>query len=234
MRRKARLGLALVGLTAALAVSGCSVVSGPAVPEDRAIDEVTGLALRPGGDVTVLRGEPLLTVSAPDAALGRLTSDVRDGRLVLSTTRGATWIRGSIGYTLQVDHLDEVTVKGSGNVRGSGITGSDLVIHVQGSGDVDLAGVDADRLEVVIEGSGNVRLDGRAGDVNISVAGSGNVDLDGLRATRSAVQIAGSGNVRVDVSDALDVRIAGSGDVTYTGDPSLSSQVTGSGDIRRG
>lgn len=230
MRRTLGLGLAMV---AGLALTGCAVVAGPTDSEDREVGDVRAVELSTSGDLVVIHGDrPALTVTAAKPALERLTSDVQDGRLALSTT-GAAFITGRIAYLLETDHLDDVVIRGSGDVTGSGVTGDELSVLVQGSGDVALKGLDARSVEVRIEGSGDVTLSGRADRLDVRVAGSGNVHTFDLEVGSATAEVAGSGDVETSVTDTLDARIAGSGNVVYRGDPRVSSQVLGSGDVRQ-
>jgi hypothetical protein len=199
--------------------------------EDREIGRVTQVVLSTSGDLVVARGaRPTLTVSAPQAALQRLTSEVTDGRLVLSSN-GFWGSSGPIAYLLQTDHLDAVTVRGSGGVTGSGVTGDTLTITIEGSGDVRLDGLDATDVTVRVAGSGDVDLSGDAQRLTVVIGGSGSVSAFDLRARDVEAEVDGSGSVRVNPIGRLDVRIVGSGNVVYDGDPMLSTQIAGSGDV---
>lgn len=225
------LGLTLAAV-AGLALTGCAVVTGPTDSEDREVGDVRAVELSTSGDLVVVHGDrPALTVTAAKPALARLTSEVSDGRLVLSSN--GAFVTGRIAYLLETDRLEDVLIRGSGDVTGSRVTGDELSIVVQGSGDVTLDGLDARRVEVRIEGSGNVTLAGAADQLDVRVAGSGNAHTFDLEAGTVTAEIAGSGNVETAVTDRLDARIAGSGDVIYRGDPRISSQVLGSGDVRQ-
>lgn len=229
MRRT--LGL-VVAAIAGLTLTGCAVVTGPTDSEDREVGDVRAVELSTSGDLVVVHGDrPALTVTAAKPALARLTSDVTDGRLVLSS-KGA-FVTGRIAYLLETDHLDDVLIKGSGDVTGSGVTGDELSVLVQGSGDVTLDGLDARTVTVRIDGSGDVTLSGAADELDVRVAGSGNVHAFDLEVGAATAEIDGSGSVETTVTDALDARIAGSGDVVYRGAPRISSQVVGSGDVRQ-
>ncbi len=229
MRRT--LGLVLAA-AAGLALTGCAVVAGPTDSEDRDVGDVRAVELSTSGDLVVVHGDrPALTVTAAKPALPRLTSDVTDGRLVLSSD--GAFVTGRIAYLLETDHLDDVVIKGSGDVTGSGVTADELSVLVQGSGNVTLDGLDAHRVAVRIEGSGDVTLSGTADELDVRVAGSGNVHTFDLEVASVTAEVAGSGDIQTGVTGTLDARIAGSGSVIYRGDPRVTSQVLGSGDVRQ-
>ena len=214
----------------ALGLAGCAVVAGPQESEDRDVGDVSSVALATSGNLVVVRGDlPALTVTAARPALERLTSDVAGDRLMLGST--GSFMTGRIGYLLETSHLDRVTVQGSGDVTGSGVTGDRLEVLVQGSGDVSFDGVDARRVTVTVQGSGDVTLDGRSDELVVHVAGSGTVHAFDLEVDAADVDVAGSGDVQTSPSGTLDVRTVGSGDVRYRGDPHVTSQVLGSGDV---
>lgn len=216
---------------AAVALTGCTVYAGTATSEDREVGEVTAVELHSSGDLELLHGDrPMLAVTAPEDAQGSLTSDVKDGRLTLGT-KGAVSVVGTLSYLLETDHVDEVQVRGSGDVTGDAVTGRHLVVRVDGSGDVTLTGVDADSVEVQVSGSGNVSLAGTAQDLKVTVSGSGGLSADRLVAARVEAEVAGSGDLQVHADDTLVARVSGSGSVRYSGDPSVTRTVTGSGDV---
>lgn len=229
MRRT--LGLALAA-AAGLALTGCAVVAGPTGSEDREVGDVRAVELSTSGDLVAVRGDrPTLTVTAAKPALPRLTSDVTDGRLVLNSD--GAFVTGRIAYVLETDHLDDVVIKGSGDVTGSGVTAGELSVLVQGSGNVTLDGLEAHRVAVWIEGSGDVTLSGTADELRVRVAGSGNVHTFDLAVASVTAEVAGSGDIQTGVTRTLEARIAGSGSVIYRGDPRVTSQVLGSGDVRQ-
>lgn len=226
----------MIGMLAALALTGCAVESGgPTETRQIDIEDVTAVDLSTSGELTVRRGEtPSLTVTAGERTQDRLVSKVRDGILVLSSEKSLGFrVNDTIRYELVVTELHDIAVSGSGDVTASDITGDDLRVLVEGSGDVQLAGVDAEEVRVSVQGSGDVELSGRARSARVSIEGSGNVDLERLSADDADVIIEGSGEVDLDVHDRLTVSIRGSGTVTYSGDPTVSQEISGSGEIQR-
>ncbi|NTW39162.1 MAG: DUF2807 domain-containing protein [Cellulomonadaceae bacterium] len=228
-------GLAIAA-AAALALTACGMPAGKQTTQERDVADVTSVRLLTSGTLTVEEGgTPSLTVTAGENVLGRLTSDVRDGVLVLGvdgSSLGA--MTGSISYHLVVDRLDAVTVEGSGDVTADAATGTRLDVAVRGSGDVTVSGVDVRSVAVAIAGSGDVSLAGRADDQAVVIEGSGDYLAASLATRDATVSVEGSGDVDVDATGTLDVRIAGSGSVTHTGGAAVTSDVAGSGEVREG
>lgn len=227
--------LALTAVTAVV-LNGCAGVvtsRGEPVTEEREVSDVHAVTLAAVGSLTVSTGAtPSLTITADEGVLGRITSEVDDGHLVLGLP-GRLVNVGAIHYDLVVPRLDEVQVDGAGAVRGT-VTGADaLTVGLSGAGSVDLAGVDVDSLLVTIEGTGSVDLTGRAGQQEVRIDGAGNYrghDLDSQDAT---VAIAGVGAADVLTTGTLAAEISGAGSITYAGDPEVTTRLDGVGRVTR-
>lgn len=227
--------MALGTLTLLLAGCGALADTGPRTTQERDVEDFTAVALETSGDVVIELGDtPALTITAGERVLDRLTSDVRDGVLVLGSDRPGWGSDGRVDYHVVVTDLEAVHVRGSGDVDAEAATSDGLEVVVEGSGDVEVADVDVDALQVRIEGSGDVELAGRAARQAVSVAGSGNYRGSGLTSEDATVSIEGSGDVEVDVTGSLGVTVQGSGVVTHTGGAEVEQDVQGSGGVQEG
>jgi hypothetical protein len=223
--------LAAAAALVAVALTGCVPVGPMSSATPELDDDVTGVVLETGGDLTITEGEPSLTIHAPAGILKRLTSDVDDGVLVLGRRAGfLPFGFGEIRYELTVESLDSIEIKGSGDVD-STVSGDDLAIVIQGSGEVTVTGVDAAEVDLRIEGAGDIELSGDADSIAVEINGSGDVDTDDLEVRDAAVAIGGSGEVDLYVTDTLDVEISGSGTVNHRGGATVESDISGSGDV---
>jgi hypothetical protein len=202
-------------LVAVVLATGCTVGSGDVITESREVSGFDEIVLLGSGDVIIdMTGTESLEIEAEDNVMPLLTSDVIDGRLELGVEGSITTTRG-ITYTITAAELVGVTIRGSGDVNGTDISGDSFQVTIEGSGSVDLTGTSSD-LKVRIAGSGD--FDGR--------------DLESATGTVT-VTIDGSGGALVNVTDDLTVTINGSGDVEYMGDPVLHQTIDGSGDVSR-
>ena len=213
MRRLRVLSVVILMLVAAL--GACSVVgergSGTMAVERRDVVGFDAIDLSGSGTVRVsVTDTESVTVEAEDNILPLLTTEVRDGTLVLGANRSISPTR-EIVYTITVISLEAVAVSGSGSVTA--------------------VGVDADDFEVDISGSGTVTPAGVSQVLDLSISGSGRFSGDGLASTTGTVSVSGSGSAVVVVTDDLDVNVSGSGSVVYIGDPNISTSISGSGDV---
>nr|WP_309708540.1 DUF2807 domain-containing protein [Pseudolysinimonas sp.] len=184
--------LALTAATAlvAVALTGCVRV-GPMSSSTPEIDDVSAVVLDTSGDLTITEGDPSLTIHAPAGILDRLTSEVRDGVLVLGRRPGfASFGFAEIRYELTVRSLESIEINGSGDVE-STVSGEELTIEINGSGDVVVTGLDAETVELRADGSGDIELMGDAGSLAAEIGGSGRSNLPTSRCatppSRSAV-----------------------------------------------
>ncbi len=202
-------------LAAAVLATGCTVGSGRMAIEARDVSGFDEIVLLGSGDVIIdMTGTESLEIEAEDNVMPLLTSDVIDGRLELGVEGSITTTRG-ITYTITAAELVGVTIRGSGDVNGTDISG--------------------DSFQVTIEGSGTVDLTGTSSDLKVRIAGSGEFDGRNLESATGTVTVTidGSGGALVNVTDDLTVTINGSGDVEYMGDPVLHQTIDGSGDVSR-
>ncbi|MBB2923052.1 head GIN domain-containing protein [Cellulomonas cellasea] len=231
--------LAVASAGALLLLTGCGAAAfGPERTEERPADGVTAVELATSGTLVVEQGdEPSLTVTAGRNVLAQLTSEVRDGVLVLDHDDRPGWSRtGKVEYLLVVDRLDAVRVEGSGQVRvDDGVAaGDELTILVEGSGDVRVEGIDVEEVVASNQGSGSIALAGTAERQSVTLDGSGGYDATDLRTREAAVAVEGSGGAQVDVTGTLEASVSGSGSVTHTGGARVTSDVDGSGSVREG
>lgn len=230
-----RAGAATAALVVVLAATGCGTVDlGPRTTQQRDLPDVTAVRLDTSGRLVVVRGPQTgLEVTAGEAVIDRLTSDVDGGTLVLGADRApGPGGLGAVEYRLTVPELTAVEVRGSGAMEGHGVVGDDVAVRVAGSGDVDLSDLEARSVQVVVDGSGDVRLEGRTQYGAVSVDGSGEVRADDLETDDADVTVRGSGGVELHVTGDLRVLVEGSGTVSHTGDPVVVSEVRGSGEVR--
>ncbi len=206
----------LVVLLAALATLSCIRPgvegSGNVITENRDVSGFNEIVLGGIGRVEVeVTGTESLTIEAEDNIMPVLESRVRNGRLVLDTTRNIA-PNEEIIYTITAATLDGLSISGSGVVEASGVDTTDFRADISGSGDVSVEGT-------------------ITGLLSVSISGSGEFDGESLTAPVGHIEVSGSGNAVVNVTDSLEVDVSGSGDIEYLGSPSVDSDVSGSGEV---
>lgn len=218
------LGIAAVGIaTAALVVAltrdtgskSSSRIEGSGVSQtvSRAVPAFSKVELAGVGLVRVHPGSPQgVTVSGDDNIVPLVTTEVRDGTLVVGQKEGSFSTR----KPLVVD------------VRAPAVAGSIL----SGMGDLTVDGVSGRTFAVDLSGSGKLDVGGNVTALDATVSGTGAAQLEHLVTRDAKVVLSGLGSAHVFVTHSLDASVDGMGSVVYGGNPQhVQKQVTGVGAV---
>ncbi|WP_420387815.1 head GIN domain-containing protein [Roseivirga sp.] len=209
--------------------------------ETRDVGNFDFIAMNISGKVYLTQGDKNeVIVEADRDDLEKIRTEVRGGRLSISTRNERRWfswgdgLDGRVNIYITVKELRGVSVSGSGDVISQNvIKGDDFETSISGSGDIEIE-LDVRRVESKITGSGNIELKGSAQRARLGISGSGKYFAEELKVDDYQVSISGSGRASINTNGELDVRISGSGSVYYSGDPTgVNTNVSGSGRVRR-
>lgn len=241
-----RLGI-LMAIAAAL-LTGCVTFSGTdlfgntvrgsgvAAQEERAVSDFDEVSMDGIGYLEITKGDAnQLIVEADDNILPYLTTEVRNGRLLIGTEPRTNLLPDEpirFYLTIASEGLDQIELNGSGDIYAAKLTQPELTVEIDGSGDIEIDNLEADRLTVQLDGSGNINLSGQVTEQEVDINGSGNYSADDLQSEQGSVSIDGSGDAVVWSVGSLEVDIGGSGSVSYYGSPNLNQNISGSGEIQ--
>ena len=188
-------------------------------------------------DVVLVQGNSFkIEIEADENLMQYIRVKKNEGRLEISEKEGYELrSKSGIKIRLQMPVVDEVTLEGSGSVRGeTKLENSDNIeIKIAGSGDISLE-IKSPAVDVEIGGSGRATLSGSTRKLDISIGGSGDCLADDLLSEDCEVSIGGSGTARVFASVSLNVSVGGSGDVYYRGEPkNVKKSIGGSGSVQQ-
>lgn len=237
IRRIVRLSL-LASAFAIGGIIGCNLIgtdgSGTSATEEREVGEIAEVTLAGIGDLVVVPGETTrLVVTADDNILPLLEAKVSDGKLTLGVKSGhSVNPKTPIVFTLFVNNLEKLTVSGSGNVAGEGLSGETLEVRVSGAGDVSMKGLNYREVGATVSGAGDITLGGTAEKFTARISGAGDIKAKELKATSGDVTVSGAGDANVWTIGELKARVSGAGDVRYKGSPKVDQKVSGAGSIR--
>ena len=218
------------------------------VTEKRDVRDFNEVALQGYGDLLIEQNPDApesLEIEADQDILSKLTSQVRNGRLILGFDMpwydwigwGMEWLfttNKSIHYRLSLKQVNSVALSGSASLTSSRLQSQALKLVVSGSGKVRLGELQAGSFALTISGSGDIEVSaGTAPKQDIMISGSGRVHTLGVQTEETHVTISGSGNAQVDASQSLTVHISGSGDVKYKGNPKVNQSISGAGSVRQ-
>jgi len=154
-----------------------------------------------------------ITVSGSRAAVDRVTTEVKDGTLVVGMRSGMSLFAGTPALTIALPALRGFANEGAGWVKIGGLAGGDVAIEN--------------------DGTASITASGSATHLSIALNGVGKVDTTALDARDATVDNDGVGSVRVRASGSLTMNVNGVGEIRYAGKPAhVQSAVNGIGSIR--
>ena len=188
-----------------------STTRGSGVPatERREVAPFAAVELAGTNAVAIRVGAPRsVEVTADDNLVGRVTTVVRDGRLVVDD-RGSFTTKAAMHVVVSLPSLDHVVLSGDGAVTVHGVAGADFRAELTGDGTLVVTG-SAERVLAVL-------------------AGDGTLDLRELVAVDAAAELRGTGMLRMHATATLDAALSGTGTIQYRGDPTVTVRNTGTG-----
>ncbi len=190
------------GLACLALLGACSGPSGPVRTETRTIEDFHAIELRGAAEAQVtVGGAPSLTVSADEASLQGLQTEVQNGVLIIQTRREGGWFqrRGTTRLQITASSLDSLTLNGAGDFKVSEASG--------------------DRLTLVMAGAGSLSASGRVGSLEARIDGAGSLELEKLAAVDAEVSVNGAGSLSVCASGSLNATVNGVGSISYSCNP---------------
>lgn len=173
------------------------------------------------------------------AALETLDLTVRNRTLVVSQrSMGAYGPRrasdGPLRIRLTAQNLGSIDLRGSGQVRATGLRGTEVMVTLEGAGRIEAEisrGID---VATRVEGPGTVVLSGRSRSLRAIVAGAGAVDASGLPVRDLEVRSNGTGGSRFAASGNATVIAIGAANVEVAGAPRCTVTNNGAGTVTCG
>ena len=183
--------------------------SGVSVTERREVAPFTSVELAGTNSVVIHVGAPpSVVVTGDDNLVGRVTTMVRAGRLVIGDS-GSFTTRAPMYVSVSVPSLDGVELADTGSVTVDGVTSADFGAQLTGDGALVVSGT-VQRLTAVLTGDGTL-------------------DLHDLVAADVTAHLEGTGTIRIHANSTLDATLSGTGMILYRGDPMVTMRNTGTG-----
>ena len=195
------------------ALAASSVASAaPLATETRPTGDYHAVELAGTIDVEVqVGGARRVDVIGDADVLDHVTTELRDGRLVVST-HGNFHPEHKTKVAITMPALDAVVLSGTGTIA--------------------VAGIAAPKLAIAVRGTGTISLTGSVDDVAYQLSGTGTVRGQDLAARSAVVAVEGTGSIALRASDSVNVAISGVGSVDVFGHPrSITKSNHGSGHV---
>lgn len=208
------------------------------ISETRDVTDFTSIDMRTFGSVVITQGDSeSLTVEGSDNILPLIRTSVRDGKLIIDTTRNIRVLNLDTDkvliFNITVKDLTELIVSGAGRIQMDALSTSRFNLDMSGAGEVNIDRFTADELDVTISGAGSLDIAGQATRVSIDIPGAGSVNAGDLECQTATVNISGLGSATVWVTGHLSGTISGAGSVNYYGNPDLQTSTSGLGSYHR-
>lgn len=211
-------------LAAALTACGVNLGSGNLTPvngsgnivtETRNVSGFDGVTVTGAGNILIDQsGAESLTITTDDNLLQYITTEIRDGKLVITGKPGVLYDKvKELTFKVGAKNLNSLQVDGAANVEGKNIA--------------------TENLSVKLNGAGAITLSGKATAQDVALDGVGTYNGAELASQRAKVTQNGAGSAVVRVSDSLEAIISGLGSIEYIGNPQVTKNVSGLGTVRQ-
>jgi hypothetical protein len=192
----------------------CIKGSGKVISQPRTVGDFTAIDLDSIGTLTVDRtGNYSLTVTTDDNLQSVVTSEVKNGTLVLSESGCHNCSPTKIAFKVTVGDLRK--------------------IDMPSTGAASIANLNEPSFVADISGTGSLTLSGKTELLKLDLSGTGSCDAHDLTVERATVDVDGTGSARVNATVELDGKVSGTGSIRYSGSPKVSKHISGIGSIER-
>lgn len=190
--------------------------SGIAATQTRELARFSSVELAGSNNVSIhVGGTQSVVVHADDNLIGRITTRVQAGTLLIGNTPGSFTTKSPMSVDVSVPALK--------------------ALKLTGSGVISVTGIKTASVTVMLSGSGVLRASGSATRLDVTLSGSGDAQLNQLVAREVHAVVSGSGRILVTATKSLSAAVPGSGAIIYSGNPAqVTTSVTGSGAVIRG
>jgi hypothetical protein len=216
--------------------------------ETRDVHDFNEVSLQGIGDLIIEQdpnGPESLTIEADPTVLGRLTSRVENGRLILAFDvawydwlgLGLEWLftwDKTVRYHLKVRQLNRVNLSGAATLTADRLASDALNLILSGAGKMKIGELEAKDCRIDISGSGTIQVEKlQAAALSSAISGAGNIELAGA-ADALDVRLSGAGNLRATrlQSQTARVSVSGVGNADLAVAQSLNASLSGTGNIR--
>ncbi len=192
------------------------------VKEERTIQPFTFLQVGGAFDVSYAQGETLsLVVEADENLMKTIKTEVKDGRLVISSKgiRNAT----TLNIYLTAPAPNEIKLSGAANLEGENtVTTENLLIDVSGASELRL-NIEVETLEATASGASELKLSGTADDIIVIARGASEVRATELIAKTGEAKASGAADIKINVSEKVSTSSSGAGNVSVKGSAAIST-----------
>ena len=215
----------------------CFKSTGKVTEEERSITAFESIEVYDRINIYITYAPELsLRVKAGENLQDLITTEVKNGNLLIENTNKCNWVRSlkkEIDVYISTPNLTNIEYYGAGQFvfENTFITESLFVNMWKASGDLNL-NVECNKLELKSHtGTGTITCEGTADDLVAFIRGNGFVDAIRTPAKTVLAVNENTGYVKVNAIETLNADIRGSGNIEYTGEPTINLNDMGKGEL---
>ena len=167
-----------------------------------------------------------LTIDAEERVRNRISSEVRDGTLVIEPARDFRTDQ-PIVYYVGVTTLGNLSVNGSGQAAAEAITADELILEAGGTSSITIASLTATALQATLAGSSKVSLAGTVERQDVTLQGTSVYDAGNLDSTDATITASDTAQAVVHVNATLTATASGVSKIVYSGDAAVTPNTSG-------
>jgi hypothetical protein len=209
--------------------------SGDIVTESRRLVSFDTVEFNSIGTLIIEQGDTdSLDITTDKNIMKYIRSDVREGKLILSTSDYVSLqpSKDDITYHLTVKDLSTIKASGLGNIEVKALKTGNLRVEINGTGILLIDDLQANTLDLEISGEAKAEIIGSVENQTVDISGTGTYHAGDLFSHSAEIKISGSGSVEVWAVDELNLNVSGIGELSYYGDPILNTDISGTGTMK--
>jgi hypothetical protein len=196
--------------------------SGNLTTETRPVSGFTAVELNGAGEVEIIQdGSESLTIETDDEIMKYISTEVRDGTLVVSQHLGSP-TPTRLDVTLHVNELTGISIPGKWSLHAKSLATDILAIRVEGTTSIRIGALAAEELTVTITGTGDLELAGSAIAQTLVISGTGTYHAGRLHSETTSLVVSGAGDITLWATKTLDMKIEGTCTIDYFGRPVIN------------
>lgn len=210
----------------AILIAGCvSAVAAPAFAETKSYDlpVFTSLDVSSGLEVEFTTGGAQSVIAANDnGAWDKLDVSVKNGELKLkrkSTTMSWRAPKEKFKITVSAATINGVETASGSSVRGSGVTGDEVVIDSSSGSDVHITDIDAGSLEIDASSGSTLNISGTCQSVTVDSGSGSSVRAADMVCLYATVDASSGSSVSITATQSVTAEASSGASVKVSGDP---------------
>jgi hypothetical protein len=195
--------------------------------EVRDVSGFAAIQLQGVGEMQIVQGDQeYLTIDAEEKVLKRITSEVRNGTLVIEPARDFR-TNQPIVYYVGVRTLGSLSVSGSGSAVADALTADELILDVSGTSSISIASLTATALKATMAGNSRISLAGTVERQDVTLQGTSVYDAGQLVSADATVTASDTAQAVVHANATLTATASGVAKIVYSGDAAVTPNTSG-------